>query len=67
LTRVAHGGHDIPETVIERRFSRSLRNLLNEFGKRVHGCFCYMNDQGCPVLVYEQHGDTRIIERDEYY
>lgn len=65
--RVAHGGHDIPATDIERRFPRSLRNLLNEFSKRVDSCSCYMNDQGSPVLVYEQHGGTRIIERDDYY
>ncbi len=29
--RVAHGGHSIPIQDIERRFPRSLQNLLNEF------------------------------------
>ena len=29
--RVAHGGHNIPLSDIRRRFSRSLRNLFEEF------------------------------------
>ncbi len=65
--RVAHGGHDIPAADIERRFSRSLRNLLNEFSKLVDGCSCFMNDEENPILVFEQHGDARDIAREDYY
>jgi predicted ABC-type ATPase len=65
--RVSHGGHDIPAADIERRFSRSLRNLLNEFSSRVDGCSCFMNDEESPILVFEQHGDARDITREDYY
>ena len=29
LARVAKGGHDVPEAVIQRRYSRSQNNLIN--------------------------------------
>lgn len=36
--RVAHGGHDIPVADIERRFARSLANLLEVFSLEVDAC-----------------------------
>jgi predicted ABC-type ATPase len=65
--RVAHGGHNIPEADIERRFPRSLRHLLNDFSHGVDGCTCFMNDGECPVLVFEQYGGDREIVHDDYY
>ncbi|WP_200875050.1 zeta toxin family protein [Methylomarinum vadi] len=35
--RVRHGGHNIPLKDIERRFARSLNNLLTEFSHTVRG------------------------------
>jgi predicted ABC-type ATPase len=65
--RVAHGGHNIPLRDIERRFPRSLHNLLNDFSHRVDRCLCFMNDGDTPLLVFEQNGETRDILHDEYY
>lgn len=65
--RVAHGGHDIPVIDIERRFPRSLRQLLAVFSQRVDRCTCLMNDGDSPVLVFEQQGEERRILDDEYY
>lgn len=66
--RVAHGGHNIiPQADIERRFSRSLRHLLNDFSHRVDGCTCFMNSGESPVPVFEQRGDSREILHDDYY
>ena len=65
--RVAHGGHNIPVSDIERRFSRSLRHLFDDFSHRVDSCLCFMNDGECPVLVFEQHGDNRDILNEDYY
>ncbi|PKL94573.1 MAG: hypothetical protein CVV18_08525 [Gammaproteobacteria bacterium HGW-Gammaproteobacteria-8] len=65
--RVAHGGHNIPVADIERRFPRSLRNLLNDFSHRVDSCTCLMNDGESPVLVFEQRGSNRDIVHDDYY
>ena len=65
--RVAHGGHNIPLCDIERRFPRSLHNLLNNFSHIVDRCTCFMNDGEEPVLIFEQSGDNRDILNNEYY
>ena len=65
--RVAHGGHGIPATDIERRFPRSLRHLFGEFSHRVDRCTCFMNDGESPALVFEQHGNVRNIVHDDDY
>lgn len=64
--RVAHGGHDIPIKAIERRFPRSLYNLLTDFGSAVDHCVCFMNDSDNPVLVFEQQGQNRDILHEDY-
>lgn len=65
--RVAHGGHSIPLQDIERRFPRSLNNLLTLFCHRVDRYTCFMNDGATPVLVFEQTGESRDILHDAYY
>lgn len=64
--RVKHGGHNIPTHAIERRFPRSLRNLLETFSYAVDNCSCYIND-GKPELVFEQQGNERHIIRENDY
>jgi predicted ABC-type ATPase len=59
--RVAHGGHNISLEDIERRFPRSLRNLLNEFSYLVDRAQCFMNESDSPQLIFEQQGETREI------
>lgn len=65
--RVKHGGHNIPLKDIERRFSRSLNNLLNEFSGIVDNCSCFMNDNKEPVLVFEQKGQARNVINKKLY
>lgn len=65
--RVIHGGHNIPVKDIERRFPRSLKNLLNIFSHRVDHCVCFINDGEYPVLVFEQTGDNRDIIHSVHY
>lgn len=65
--RVAHGGHNIPVTDIERRFPCSLSHLLNDFSHRVDSFTCFMNDGEGPVLVFEQRDSEReIVDDDDY-
>ena len=59
--RVAHGGHNIPIQDIERRFSRSLRNLLNEFSWVTGRTQCFMNDGEVPQPIFVQQGETREV------
>jgi predicted ABC-type ATPase len=65
--RVTHGGHDIPLKDIERRFPRSLTNLLDVFSVEVDICRCFMNNNQLPELVFEQQGQSRKIVNDNYY
>lgn len=65
--RVAHGGHTIPVADIERRFARSLGNLLNSFSTQVDACRCFMNSDASPELVFEQQGEVRNVLHMPYY
>lgn len=65
--RVAHGGHNIPASDIERRFSRSLTNLLNTFSVEVDACRCLMNSNSTPELVFEQQGEVRNVAHAPHY
>lgn len=65
--RVAHGGHSIPVADIERRFARSLGNLLNSFSTQVDACRCFMNSDASPELVFEQQGEVRNVLHMPYY
>lgn len=64
--RVAHGGHNIPTKDIERRFARSLRNLLNDFSYRADRTRCFMNSD-IAEPIFEQQGSQRIILNEVYY
>ncbi len=65
--RVAHGGHNIPAKDIERRFARSLRNLLNDFSYRADHTLCFMNEDSQPDLAFEQYADQRTILNNDHY
>ena len=59
--RVSHGGHDIPLEDLERRFPKSVRNLLDEFSPLVDHTQCFMNDGDFPQLVFIQDAGNREI------
>lgn len=58
--RFAHGGHNIPLADIERRFPRSLCNLLNDYSMRVDRCECYLNAMDRQI-IFEMIDGRRII------
>ncbi len=65
--RVAHNGHNIPIQDIERRFPRSLQNLLNEFSSAADRTQCFMNDGEVPQLVFVQQGEVRDVLNAELF
>jgi len=65
--RVKHGGHDIPLADIERRFSKSLKNLFFEFCFVVDHCECFMNLYSSQEQIFEQEGVTRKIIHQAYF
>jgi len=65
--RVAHGGHSIPQADIERRFGRSLRNLLEVFSPVVDNCRCFMNSGPFLELIFEQQEQMRNVIHVDHY
>lgn len=65
--RVAYGGHNIPTQDIERRFARSLRNLLTDFRLAVDGTLCFMNGVDALQLIFEQKGEICTIINEQLY
>jgi predicted ABC-type ATPase len=65
--RVTHGGHNIPESDIERRFLRSLKNLLTHFSELADSTFCFMNSGNTPELIFEQYGKQRTIAHGAFF
>jgi predicted ABC-type ATPase len=59
--RVSHGGHDVPESDLQRRFPRSLRNFLEVFAERVDETVCLWNGDNGVQLVFRQEGTARKI------
>jgi predicted ABC-type ATPase len=65
--RVAHGGHSIPDADIERRFPRSLRNLLEAYGSAADYTCCFTNIGEMPELIFIQQGNTRNVLKPELF
>ncbi len=65
--RVRHGGHNIPESDIERRFPKSLSNLLNYYRMRVDACMCYMWVDGNVHIVFHQAGDACVVLNEDIF
>ena len=59
--RVRHGGHDIPEDVLERRFFRSLSNFFDEFVLLPDQVMCYCNSDTEPQLIFTQQCTHRKV------
>ncbi len=49
--RVRQGGHDIPETVIRRRYHAGLENFHHHYAPRVDAWMLYDNSGLTPTLL----------------
>ena len=59
--RVRHGGHGIPEEVLERRFFRSLNNFFDEYASLLNRAICYCNADDEPRLIFTQQCEHRTV------
>jgi predicted ABC-type ATPase len=59
--RVAHGGHHVPLPALQRRFPRSLRQLLEVYAPAVDQAICNLNAGTHPVPVFSQTGPHPTI------
>ena len=66
-TRVRHGGHDIPDAIVRRRFDRSLSNFL-EFYKPLTASWTIFDNSGkVPrVVAFEESGKAEIIDPETF-
>lgn len=60
-TRVREGGHNIPNEVIERRYTAGIKNLFNLYCNRVDMLFIYDNSSINSVLIAEKELDHEFI------
>jgi len=65
--RVKHGGHDIPDDTIYRRFPRIMHNLIKIYIPLCDKIVCYDNSGSEPVLVFEQDENGRKILNNDIY
>ena len=61
--RVKHGGHDIPEAIVHRRFDRSLSNFFEFYKPLADSWTIFDNSGDVPkVVAFEEFGKLEIID-----
>ncbi len=65
--RVKHGGHNIPDDAIYRRYPRIMNNLMKIYIPLCDKAICYDNSNPKPVPVFEQDGKNRRIFIEDIY
>jgi len=62
---VRNGGHDIPETIVERRFGRSLANF-SRFYKPLADSWAFFDNSGDvpKMIAFEDSGKLEILDPD---
>lgn len=65
--RVVGGGHDVPETVVRRRFDRSIRNFLVLY-RSLSDSWTLLNNSGITrdVIAFEKSASLRIMNQEIY-
>jgi predicted ABC-type ATPase len=59
--RVSKGGHDIPESVVRRRFSKGLRNLFHLYRPVLDSWIVFDNTGADPLPVAASRGDNVMV------
>lgn len=65
--RVLKGGHDVPESVVRRRFHRSVGNFFREYRPLVDSWYLFDNTGTRPVpIAFKKGAKVRIMEVETY-
>lgn len=65
--RVENGGHNVPESAVRRRYTRTLRNLFTLYRPLLDSLHFFDNSTDEPQLVFhDKHGTTTVINRELY-
>jgi predicted ABC-type ATPase len=66
-SRVAQGGHGVPEGVVRRRFDRSIKNFLRVYRNVADAWVLFDNSATTPAIIaFEKQGKLNIIDRELY-
>lgn len=67
--RVNEGGHNIPEDVIERRYSRGIKNFFNIYLEKCDNVMLFDNSNRLPILIAEKEisEEIQIINEDLFH
>ena len=65
--RAGHGGHDIAEDVVRRRFPRSLRHLMRDYMPLCDFTVCLDNSQPEPKLIFAGSREGVKVYSQEIY
>jgi len=64
-TRVKSGGHDVPESIVRRRFSRSLPNFFRFYQPLVDSWAIFDNSGVEPrMIAFGRSGKVEILDQD---
>ena len=63
--RVRRGGHDIPENVVQRRFSKGIYNLFHIYRMLLDYWAVFDNSSNLPsMIVFEESGKLEVIDKE---
>ena len=65
--RVKHGGHNIPDDAIYRRFPRVMQNFIKIYIPLCDKVICYDNSRPDPVPVFRQDNKGKHILNQDIY
>jgi predicted ABC-type ATPase len=65
--RVEHGGHDIPDDAIIRRYPRTIKNLFELYAPLCDELFLYDNSDSEPKLIFEENHDGRRVLNSQVF
>ena len=65
--RVQQGGHDVPESIVRRRFDRSIRHFFGVYRPLADNWILFENSRAVPLSIAERwEGKQRIIDQKLY-
>lgn len=65
IIRVSEGGHNIPEDVIERRYTRGIRNFFKIYLNACDNVMLFDNSNKSPILVLEKEINEEPVILDQ--
>lgn len=62
--RVQEGGHHVPDAVVQRRYKRSVDNLIHRYISEMDAVSIYDNSTSEAVLIAQKNGTLNVLRGD---